>query len=288
MRAIDVPTYNAQEVYQTCINSISDEGLRDRLNLVTASIMASANDYTQKAMTKQLFQIPPVDSDNDDIVVGAVTKKELKSVYSQHMVGRGKPARQIYDDILDLAPLGKCPLCGVGVATTLDHYLPKSKFPTVSVLPVNLVPSCKDCNTGKSADIATTAEEQGLHPYFDHDYFITDQWLFAEVIQTNPVCIRFYVEPPREWDNVSQERVGSHFKDYNLASRFSLEVTNELAILKDTLSKYMSMLGKEAVKQHLHIVATSHQGLHQNSWQTALYQAVSSSEWFCDGGYAQI
>lgn len=288
MRAIDAPTYDAQDVYLACVNSISDELLRDRLNLVTPSIVASANDYTQKAMAKQLFQIPPIVSGNDDIVVGAVTKKELKSVYSQHMVGRGKPARKIYEYILDLAPLGKCPLCGVGIATTLDHYLPKSKFPTVSVLPVNLVPSCKDCNTGKSADIAATAEEQGLHPYFDHDYFITDQWLYAEVIQSNPVYIRFYVEPPQGWDNTSKERVKSHFKDYNLAFRFSLEVTNELAILKDTLSQYMSLLGKTAIKQHLNIVALSHISHHQNSWQTALYQAMSNSDWFCDGGYAQI
>lgn len=286
MRAIDAPKYNAEEVYQTCINSIRDLDLRNRLNAVTAAISASADDYTQKAQTKQFFQIPPLVSGNAEVVVGAVTKQELKDVYTQHMLGNGKPARDIYDDILDLAPLGKCPFCGVGVATTLDHYLPKSKFPTVSVLPINLVPSCKDCNTGKNADIATTAGEQCLHPYFDHQHFVTEQWLFSKVVQTYPASIQFYAEPPQHWDAISNERVKSHFEDYNLATRYSIEVTTELAILKETLSQYMSLAGAELVKQHLNIVANSHQRLHQNSWHTALYQALSNSEWFCAGGYA--
>lgn len=288
MRAIDAPTYNAQEVYQTCINSISNVELRARLNLVAVVVATSADDYAQKAQVKQLFLIPPVLSGNNEIVMGAVTKQELKDVYSQHMRGRAKPARQIYDEILNLAPLGRCPFCGVGIATTLDHYLPKSKFPTVSVLPVNLVPSCKDCNTGKSAAIATTAEDQCLHPYFDQDYFIAEQWLFAEVIQTSPAFIRFYVNPPQHWDHVSKERVKSHFQDFNLAARFSLEATNELANLQDTLSQYMKLSGAVAVQQQLIIVKNSHEGLHQNSWQTAMYQALSDSEWFCDDGFLNV
>ena len=285
MRAIAAPSYDAQTVYQTCINSISDAVLLGRLNLVTNSVVLAAQVYDQKASTKQLYTITPNHSSNDCLVVGSVTKKELKDVYSVHMLGRAKPARMLYDQLLSKAPLGRCPFCGFGQASTLDHYLPKSKYPLVAVVPNNLVPACKDCNTGKSAAIAVTEESQCLHPYFDHQHFVTEQWLFAEVVPTIPATLRFYVAPPPHWDGVSKKRVQSHFNDFKLGRRYSLEVIPQLACLRDTLSTYQSMLGAEGVKLHLQIEASSNFKLHKNSWQTAMYQALATSDWYCNGGF---
>lgn len=173
----------------------------------------------------------------------------------------------------------------MGQATTLDHYLPKGFYPQLSVVPANLVPSCKDCNTGKNNSIATCAHEQNLHPYFDHNNFISEQWLFAKVIKTVPVTIEFYVVAPIHWDDSSKARVSSHFKNFNLASRYAIEACNELSSLRDTLSKYCELLGPMHVKQHLKIGAASHLTQHKNSWQTALFQALSECEWYCNGGF---
>ena len=178
MRALTMPTYDSKIVYQECISSVQkDCNLRARLNEVTDNIVEAAMDYEKKAKFKQLYSIPSNNCKNDEITLGSVTKEELKNVYSSHMVKGSKNARDIYDSLLSQSPFGKCPFCGFGHATTLDHYLPKAKYPQFSVLPFNLVPSCKDCNTGKRTGIATTAEDQILHPYFDHQNFIDDQWL---------------------------------------------------------------------------------------------------------------
>jgi hypothetical protein len=201
------------------------------------------------------------------------------------MVGRTKPARAIYDMLLSRAPLGRCPFCGMGHASTLDHYLPKTKYPQLSVLPQNLVPSCKDCNTGKSTTIATTAITQCLHPYFDHHSFINEQWLFAEVVPTTPATIRFYIQAPETWDLISKGRVKTHFTDFNLASRYSVEASNQIACLRDSLLRYRDLLGVEGVKQHLIIEAKAHFQQHKNSWQTAMFQALASSSWYCEGGF---
>jgi hypothetical protein len=285
MRVIAVPVYDAQTVYQTCTNGIADALLRGRLNLITNSVMLAAQEYDQKAAIKSLYSIPPDLHSNEDIVVGAVTKKELKDVYSDHMVGRTKPARTIYDELLAEAPLGRCPFCGFGQATTLDHYLPKAKYPLVSVLPRNLVPSCKDCNTGKSAAIATTAEAQCLHPYYDQQHFVNEQWLYAAVEQNTPAHIRFNVTPPQHWDDVSKRRVQAHFNDFKLAGRYSKEAGNQLSCLRGTLMDYRNLLGVDGVKQHLEIEARSSFRLHSNSWQTAMFQALAASDWYCDGGF---
>lgn len=285
MRAIVEPVFDPKTVYETCTNSISDVDLRDRLNFVTNNVVSAAQVYKQRAVVKQLYTIPENNNRNEDIVIGNVTKKELKGLYSDHMVGRAKPARVIYDQLLSKAPLGRCPFCGFGHASTLDHYLPKTKYPLISVLPINLIPACKDCNTGKSTATAATAEEQSLHPYFDHQYFVTEQWLYARVEEITPATIQFYVSPPSHWDNTSKKRVQSHFNDFKLPARYSVEASNQLACLRDTLVAYHASMGVNGVKQHLVIEARSHFIQHANSWQTAMFQALAASDWYCNGGF---
>ena len=143
-----------------------------------------------------------------------------------------------------------------------------------------------DKNKGKSAGIATSKNEQCLHPYYDHQNFIADQWLFAEVEQTNPASLRFFVDPPSCWNEVSKKRVKNHFKCFNLAARYSVEAGNQLACLKDTLVKYHELLGTEGIRQHLAIEAQSQSKQHSNSWQTAMYQALAANDWYCEGGFS--
>ncbi|WP_323844104.1 hypothetical protein [Microbulbifer magnicolonia] len=285
MRAMTAPGYSPQEVYQVCINSVSDLNLRSRLNAVVANIGHAADEYLQKGPISELHTIASSECDNDTIVVGEVTKKELKDVYSAHMVPRTKPARTIYDSIVARAPLGRCPFCGFGHATTLDHYLPKSKYPKLSVLPLNLVPSCKDCNSGKLARTPSTQEEQSLHPYFDHANYVEEQWLFARVVHTEPVTLNFFVSPPDDWSDSSKARVHAHFDEFKLAARYAVESSSQLACLRDTLAMHREQNGVDSVRQHLEFEAQSNYRQHRNSWQTAMFQGLANSDWYCNGGF---
>ena len=280
MRSIVLPDNDSQEVYRLCINSITDVELRNRLNRVTNKIVAAARDYEKKAKNKLFYAIPPNNCRNNENALGAVTKQELKDVYSLHMVGKSKPGRDIYDSLLSQA--GRCPFCALGHASTLDHYLPKAKYPQLSVLPMNLVPSCKDCNTGKSSAIAVKAEDQCLHPYFDHQIFINEQWLYAEVIPSTPEFVRYFVEAPAHWDDVSKGRVQSHFKDFKLASRYADEAADELAARKFYIDVYKEQCGSGALVELLQLEAKSYAKQYVNSWRTALYQALASKNWDCE------
>ncbi len=274
MRAINPPCDDPSTVYLTCINSIADEGLRNRLSELTSDIEIYANHYRQKGLEKQLYILQPNHSLDDQVILGTVTKKELKNVYSSHMVGKRKPARAVYDALLSKAPNGRCPFCGLGHASTLDHFLPKTKYPQLSVVPLNLVPSCKDCNTGKSSAVASRAEEQCLHPYFDREQFIHDQWLFAEIIDSVPQTVRYFVNAPNYWDSESKERVQAHFKEFNLAYRYTIEAASELANQRYIFDSFMSTNGHEALIELLKSHVCSFEKVHMNSWQTALYQAL--------------
>jgi 5-methylcytosine-specific restriction endonuclease McrA len=253
--------------------------------LITSYVIAAAYEYYDKGQSRQFSSIAPILCKNEEIVVGSVTKSELKKTYSDHMVGASKPARHIYDLLLANAPRRKCPLCGFGHATTLDHYLPKSKFPLLSVIPWNLVPACKDCNTGKNSAIATSEYEQTLHPYFEQRAVIDEQWLHARVIPGTPPVLEFYVAPPQHWSRVNKARVESHFQNYKLATRFSIEASNELASLKDIFSLLWDDLGIDGIQLHLQGTAQGKYCQHANSWDTAMYQALAASSWYLRGGF---
>lgn len=279
MRALSIPQYDSMTVYCTCLDSMKKPNLAiNILNSIKPDIDCYTKSYNSEASNQKLYRVyynSP--SPARDIL--------LTSLYTKQMVIKGKPARTIYDDLLSKAPLGRCPYCGLGHVSTLDHYLPKMSFPIFSVHPPNLVPACKDCNTGKSSAIALKAEDQCLHPYFDHGHFVNDQWLYAKVNQNTPASVLFYVRPPDSWDSVSKGRVHSHFALYKLDSRYSLEAANELASLRLILSTLYETSGVAGVKFILKTNADAYEKQNINSWQTALYQALAASDWYCDKGF---
>lgn len=283
MRALAKPSNDPYDVFNLCVGSIQDNDLRTRLTGIAANFAFESKKYISLANSGSLFTIPEYSGNNASVVLGKVTKGELKSLYTQHMVGKGKPARRVYEELLSLSRGRKCPLCGFGQVQTLDHYMPKAKFPVFSVLPGNLIPACRDCNSGKLASTANTAEEQSIHPYYDEAHFFSDQWLYAKVEPTLPVTVNYYVTPPKSWDPISKDRAKAHFKNYKLSDRFSIEVATQLSELRYELEFIPDEITR---RDHLLQRAESCKKVHKNSWQTALHQALANSPWYCNGGFA--
>ena len=61
----------------------------------------------------------------------------------------------------------------------LDHYLPKAKYPTLSVAPNNLIPSCRDCNMDKRDSASCDSQNIPVHLYFDD--IPNEPWLHVTV-----------------------------------------------------------------------------------------------------------
>ncbi|MBB1288580.1 hypothetical protein H5085_06615 [Pseudoalteromonas sp. SR43-6] len=285
MRAINPPQVNFTDVLNTCVGSISCQKLTQELNAINPQFNNAVQDFILKVATADLFQIPSFQGGDDDTVTGNITKKELKGLYTQHMVPERKPARSYYDQLMMSAPLRICPFCGFGHVTTLDHYLPKAKFPLLSILPNNLVPSCADCNKGKSAGIAGTKQEQCLHPYFDQKHFVDDQWLYADVQETSPPTIRYYARPPHQWHDDDKVRVQNHFIDFKLENRLRTQAGTEIPHLKGELEYDFQINQAVGVKQALQRKFNIAVAQHANCWKTAMYQALANSDWYCTGGF---
>jgi len=280
MNKLPLPTFTALGTFQTCLEGIGNADFKARLENCSGTVEAEAAEYNLKALRSELYTIPhiPTVRGLDQIVVGDLKKSELRKVYSQYMVPESSKGWHIYDSIKVQAN-DKCPFCGgIGQPNTLDHYLPKANYPVFSVHPANLIPSCRDCNTGKNNDIALEAGQQILHPYFDDDYYFNEKWVYANIIGVEPVVLEFYVSPPDHWDQISKERVVSHFTDFKLAKRYRIQAAEELSSLIDMRNFYMIRFTEEDFKEYLLSLANGPYII--NHWRRVMYQALYEDENF--------
>ena len=279
MWTVEKPQFDAGTTFETCISRVKDADLRRRLTSVEPAISAAAVDYEAKATMRTLNLIAASTS-----VAGVVSKAEMVKVYDQRMAGKGGPGRAIYDKIKLLPKGDRCPFCDQRNISTLDHILPKTSYPCLAVVPINLVGACMECNKAKSSLAPQNPGQVVLHPYFDD--ISTTQWLVAEVVQQTPCAIVFDVVRPANWDNVTETRAKAQFEILGLPYLYSSEAGRELANIRQNLRTHFDAGGAAAVQHELMRQWKSRRANRLNSWQTAMYETIAKDAWFCNGGFA--
>jgi len=282
MKGIDRPEVATSEIFDLCIETIQDADLVSRYKSIYPCIQDAEQVYEERVQNSELYKIEPCVEKNREAVVGEVTKKELKNLYTNHLVPKKKPARRIYDQLLNAASGGICPTCGLGHVYTLDHYLVKSKYPLYSILAINLVPACRDCNSGKLASIAISKGCQAFHPYFDQHLIENDQWLYARVVENHAAAIEFYVEAPSYWPPAIAQRANSHFSEFALKNRFGKEASRLLISTSMSIERFST---KTLRFSEIKYQYGAEKDIELNGWRTAFFYALMNSEWYLEDGF---
>lgn len=278
MLDLNKPDYSPAAVYREYLkdNSLSDSERSKLTSLVKIlNLRGIIYDYLAKKGRFHLIsfsnQRPILDED------------ELKTDYTDRLKkGRGS---DIHESLDNHTENDKCPFCGVGETYCLDHYLPKSSFPTLATIPHNLVPACANCNSNKHAHVPSSVNDQLLHPFYDD--IDEGQWLYAKVIPGCPVGINFYISA--QSTNLNRQRLKHHLdKLCLLGDRFSSAVAGELGDIRDGLEFRYKDKGKSGVKEYLKTDFKSYKSKHLNHWKTAMYQAMYQNYWFCSGGFREF
>jgi len=280
MRRIPGPVTTATEIYDACIAEMTDESLKKRFIKNRKYFIDQDDFYKQHGLSCTLYTIPATKHKRkeDPIITADITKSEATTLYSHYML-RTNMGRKIYDHIL-ISTKEDCPFCGgIGRAKTIDHYLPKSKFPQLSILPLNLIPACRDCNTGKLTALAKSAGEQALHPFIDDDCFFNEQWISASINKDKPVGVEFHASPPQNWHKTKKERVINHFKNFEIAQIYNRPASQEISTLIYLRGKNMSNLDKQNFSDHLHCVSETI--AYVNDWKKIMYKTLAADDWFC-------
>lgn len=275
MIKLNKPKINQEEIINDCIANMAedDNGRKFRIKQSKETIINKSIEYDKLAQQGKLWKIIVHDK-----LAGGATKEDMKQLYTQKFVPQNQGGRKYYDELILLAPNGRCPYCGQKEVRTLDHYLPKASYPTYSVTPYNLVPCCADCNKDKNSSIATSREEETIHPYYDdfNDYV----WLKAKLIEAEPITFEFYVEKPNDWDKEKYRRACAHFKKYNLGKIYKPYACERTYALIKHLKRLEIKGGSDAAKEHLSENILEERDIRNNTWPAAMYQAYLDSEWF--------
>ena len=278
MRKIEKPELDPVEVFSVCISKVRNPGLKQRLKSCTNVVKVASIEFDKKASDTTLHTTV-----RSQGYIGNVTAEEMVKVYTDRMVGQKAPGREFYDKLISAPAHGRCPLCGQRIVTTLDHHLPKAEYPALAVCPYNLVPSCFDCNFGKLTSIPQTSEQETLHPYYDDvEGYV---WLKCRVIEVSPPALSFYAEPPPEWDGILSSRIIYHFNTLKLGELYGSHAAEELCNIHRAIELVFDAGGKPSVAEYLEGEAQSRAANFKNSWQTAMYAGLASSDWFCAGGF---
>ncbi|GAM56889.1 EA31 gene protein [Vibrio ishigakensis] len=248
--------------------------------------------YKRLSLAGNLFQYPKTTPlTNDTQVIGNLTKRKLVNLYENNLRNKDKPARRFYDELM-VSSGERCPFCGdIGHTKNLDHFLPKAHFPEFSIMPLNLVPSCRDCNMGeKGQNYATTEEEQAIHPYVDKDIFFQEQWVFAEFLDRNEGALSYHVSCPATWSQADKDRAHNHFNNLDLASRYRLEAGKHLSEVIVQKNAFRSMILKFdpnatplAIKNafiEANLQPLIDSGQFHNHWKKVMYQCLANSDEF--------
>lgn len=274
---VDRPNISALDSFNTCISRIRDLTLKKGMEAIRPQITHAEKAFDTAASTNDIHLIQPANN------VGSVSAGELKKLYDNRMARAGSPGRDIYDQLMIAATNDRCPLCGHRNVSTLDHSLPKSRYPSLAVTPINLVPCCSDCNKDKGSNVPQDRANAFLNAYYDD--IEDDFWLFAEIVKSTPAGIRFFVKPHDGWDPVMSTRVQNQFRELKLAKLYASQGGQQLLSMRGALKEIYQAAGADAVRKDLLRSYRSCIQVRVNSWQGSLYRAAAESDWYCGGGF---
>lgn len=226
MLKLDLPV-SAATAYQDCAahwhNYADRQRRRTSLNSLTAAILARYSEYLTHEGDPSVLRpsATPRGSIDGDFLYGCYAS------------GNGADSEAVQAARKSIK--GYCPYCGLRLRQRprkkkhgSDHHLPRSVFPEFSILCVNLVTACHDCNEHKGTDYLTsTGGRLLLHPYFDD--CLETQLLECEVSLTphRGVGIEFRLAPAAR-TCASFDVVREHVDFLDLPDRLADDVQPEL------------------------------------------------------------
>lgn len=139
---------------------IDDE---DNFNAIVSLLSYYEKEYNDSYDNLSNLRITSKDDDN-------YTFSSIQNYYSEYYSGR---TLFKYREYMEQLVERRCPICDCSFAysqVTLDHILPKSKFPFLSITPINLVPTCYNCNMRKNDGIPLKVLNPYFHGFSPFDY----------------------------------------------------------------------------------------------------------------------
>ena len=190
---------------------IEDE---DNFNAIVSLLSYYEKEYNDSYDNLSNLRITGKDDDN-------YIFSSIQNYYSEYYSGR---TLFKYREYMEQLVEKRCPICDCSFAysqVTLDHILPKSKFPFLSITPINLVPTCYNCNMRKNDGIPSKVLNPYFHGFSPFDYLT--------------IIIKVNVEKPFE------STIDINFADLNVVPQEQVMYIRENIDLYKLRQKYLDL-----------------------------------------------
>lgn len=294
MYLLNLPNYTIGDYFEEMLVGRHDNEknsfFKSRLLSIKSNLIDAEKDYQSLAIEKRLYTILEqetisisADVDLEDEIPRTISATEMEKVYSNYLVDKPdsqKIGRKVYDSILSNTYCNLCPYCSHREVKTVDHYLPKTKFVSYVITPINLLPCCSDCNKEKLDHYELIEDKMLIHPYFD----VVDNlpWLKCKVNEELwPITFSYEVSEDIT-DPVLKSRLKYQFKLLNLGKLYADNATREFnKRVKSLVKEYNSDPSQNAMAFFDDNIE-SYQFENANSWQTKMFEALKGSKWFIE------
>lgn len=267
MHSLPVPDLTFSEIYSACVARIREPG-RSALIAETGDISGHVEQYVALAKTNDLFTLVP------HVEVGDSTRSAHVNTYERHIANKNSDLRRYYNSIKSVKKTYRCPFCGWAQIKQVDHFLPKSIYFRLSVVPQNLVPICSDCNKAKGEFYGERKEHALFHPYFDS--ITAGAWLRAEISVTDCVAVTYSIDRAAV-DQLSSDRLDNQFRKLEIFEAYEDLASHHLVSLRDSLIEVVEDSGVAVLYnliEGLRDQALTEAGGGANNWKVMLYEGM--------------
>ena len=215
------------EVFKEAVKSKRKN--KDILLNIEDNIESQFNIYSGKFRDKKLYEITSLEDLSITEKDSLIDLYQYKAAIIQKIKGEilGNQIRTITNT---------CQYCTLNSVNTLDHFLPKEKFPDFSVNPLNLFPCCSECNSKKGSLWLDSNNNHHLFLNLYLDELPNKRYLMADFdFQDDIPIVTFCLGNPENIDSRTYEIIKSHFSRLDLLKRMGERSNEEITNIINTI-----------------------------------------------------
>ena len=218
----------------------------------------------------------------DEALSKGYSKDYLLYLYNDRLSKKETTSRRYYNKLMEEAPDDKCQLCFIADAQSLDHFLHKDDYPSLSISSNNLLPVCIPCNGVKGVYCPQDYKSQLLHPKDERVF--SKFWLSADFNEDEKrIKISADFEAFKE-DPLTVYRIESHLKKFGLITAYEALAARQIGefvrLSKTLKTSLKSVIAAELSKlnERAQVVPIAKYSIDQWSWITCY--ALLKSDFF--------
>ena len=189
-------------------------------------IIASTRGEKKSVLDSEKSKVTTALNKYSDAIVNGTAKPlgftgDCKDFHYSLYDGTSIVIKQLKSDLRSSYDGHNCPYCQIDCVSHLDHFLPRSKFPELSVSRQNLLMSCDTCNSVLKKEIwGNKLRQKIMHPMLNE--ILNDVYLIADVNYV-PQAIR--VDFKIQTGLTLSPLLNRHFSTMNLNDRYRTRAT---------------------------------------------------------------